>query len=204
MIWLRNQRPEKSLTYAYERDKIGKMVKPDNSDLPKEFPLGGFLTKALVESDLTAVQQLFESDSGYFELVQGAPAGGAEAHSFYAQLPPDKTEDDKFVLGLFDETGKLTGVIDLIRDYPEPGHWYFGLLFLDPRYRGQGHGSRIARDLNDILRRAGGRRLRLASVLRNTGAVHFWERLGFTEERRVERSLTPDRSVTLLVLARDL
>ncbi len=120
MIWLRNQRPEKSLTYAYERDKIGKMVKPDNSDLPKEFPLGGFLTKALVESDLTAVQQLFESDSGYFELVQGAPAGGAEAHSFYAQLPPDKTEDDKFVLGLFDETGKLTGVIDLIRDYPEP------------------------------------------------------------------------------------
>ena len=98
-------------------------------------------------------------------------------------MPPDKGYQDKLVIGCFD-SGKLIGVIDIIRDYRGEHCWFLGLLFLDPGRRSQGHGASIVRDLKLALRCVGGKRLSLAVIERNQRAFQFWKRMAFDEERR--------------------
>jgi GNAT superfamily N-acetyltransferase len=165
--------------------------------------LGGFDAETLTSGHANAIQKLFETDPSYFEIVQAAPPGPAAAHNLFIELPPDKGYDDKFVIGCFD-CGKLIGVIDLIRDYRDEHHWFLGLLFLDPRRRGQGNGARIVRDLEEALRRAGGRRLGLAVIERNIRALKFWQCMGFDEERRSECSIGMGPLLPVVVLGRTL
>jgi GNAT superfamily N-acetyltransferase len=165
--------------------------------------LGGFDAETLVPGHASAVQKLFEADPSYFEIVQAAPPDPAAAHNLFIELPPDKGYDDKFVIGCFD-CGELIGVIDLIRDYRDKYHWFLGLLFLDPCRRDQGNGARIVRDLEDALRREGGRRLSLAVIERNRRALRFWQRTGFDEERRSEHSIGMELLLPVVVLGRTL
>ena len=151
-----------------------------------------------------AVQRLLETDPTYFELVQNGPPGPAEAQSLSSALPAGKTYEDKFILALSDAAGEIVALIDLIRDYPEPGHWYLGLLFVAPDRRGAGLGARIVTDIEAALRAEGAVRLRMAAIERNTGALRFWLRQGFREERRTERKVKFDLTIQVLGLARDL
>ena len=165
--------------------------------------LGGFDADTLSPGHANSVQKLFEADLCYFEIVDAAPPGPAAAHNLFIELPPDKNYGDKFVIGCFD-CGELIGVIDLIRHYRVEHHWFLGLLFLDPRRRGQGNGARIVRDLEEALRRLGGRSLGLAVIERNVRALQFWQRMGFDEERRSERSVGMGQLLPVVVFGRTL
>src|ERR1043166_9007496 len=89
----------------------------------------GRVVRPFDESDAPAVQAIFESDPGFFEMIQGAPPGPAEAQSFATNLPRGKDYDDKFAFCIYGADEKLSAVIDMVRDYPK-GVWFIGLLFL--------------------------------------------------------------------------
>ncbi len=130
-------------------------------------------------ADASALQALFEACPDYYLLGTGGPPTPNAADEMYVELPPGKTLDDKFLLGLFDDAGCLHGVIDLIRDFPDTGRWYLGLFLLRPTWRSQGLGARVHEALLGWVRALGAQTLRLGVVERNWAAGRFWSRLGY-------------------------
>jgi RimJ/RimL family protein N-acetyltransferase len=120
--------------------------------------------------DEAQVQALFESDPDYFKIVQGAPPGPAEAEGLLRDLPEGREYRDKFVYIVFDRTGTLTAVIDLVRGYPKDDVWFLGLLFVAPERRNMGLGSRVVDAICAHVKRQGGHAIRLGVVRGNIRA----------------------------------
>jgi GNAT superfamily N-acetyltransferase len=167
----------------------------------------GLRARRLTEADtdaLQALQSLFEACADYHTLVYGQPAGPDEARTQLAELPPGKTLEDKFFFGLFTPRPRLCGVLDLIRDFREPGEWYLGLLMLEPGARGHGLGEGVVRAAEGWVRGQGAHRMRLAVAEQNTDGLRFWERHGYRVEKRFPPRDLGARHTVLLELVRAL
>ena len=146
------------------------------------------LVTRLHDPDRPAVQALLERCTDYFELVEGAPPGDHAVDDLWTDVAPGKTLDDKLLLGLWDLSGHLVGLLDVMRDYPEPGEWFIGLLLIDPAQRSQGTGAEVYRAFATWAAGCGALAIGLGVVEANTGAYRFWQRLGFEVMR-----VTPPR-----------
>lgn len=163
------------------------------------FPLDGYVAGRLQADQAPEVQALCEACQDYHEMLEGAPAGPEAGESTFAALPPGKAYDDKYVIALRDGAGSLIGIIDLIRDYPEPGVWYIGLLLLHPDHRGRGLGQATVEALADWVQAQGGMALGLGVVNQNKAAVRFWRAAGFQElNRRLMRFGSKDSIVLVM------
>jgi ribosomal protein S18 acetylase RimI-like enzyme len=143
------------------------------------FELTGCFGVRLDEGRRAELQAFYEGCRDYFELVTGQPPGPDEAGSLLRALPRGKTQDDKFVIGLFDAPGHLVGVLDVIRDFPNRREWYLGLLLFEPRLRGNRLGDRVYHRLEDWIRAQGGTAVHLVVEEVNPSALRFWQRMGF-------------------------
>ncbi len=149
-----------------------------NAERDLIFKVQGQAVAFLSAKDPGDLQGLLERAADYYLLVCGeSPAPGA-AQRLMADLPPGKTLDDKLVMGVFGDQG-LIGVMDVVRDYPERGVWWIGLLLLDPVTRGQGLGEALYRSFEPWAGQLGAQAIGLGVVEKNVRAVHFWKRLGF-------------------------
>ncbi len=130
-------------------------------------------------SEMRELQRVLEEAPTYAQRVTGLPVGSADAQSLYIDLPPGKTDEDKFVFGIFlgDE---MVGCIDLVRAYPNPTTAHIGLLLISEKYHGQGIG-RQAYDLAEQFIREWGTcdTIRLGVVRTNEEVISFWKKLGF-------------------------
>jgi len=79
---------------------------------------------AAIPEDAPALQKLFEASADYYELTMGLPPGPAEGQNLFMQLPEGKNYEDKHVISVLTDSGKFIGVLDLIRNHPEPGTWW--------------------------------------------------------------------------------
>jgi RimJ/RimL family protein N-acetyltransferase len=149
------------------------------------------------------LQTLCERCADYFELVEGSPPGAAAAQDLFYALPDGKGFDDKFLIGLFLNSGELIGVIDLIRDYPSNGIWYLGLLLLEPRYRNSGIGAQVYGAFEHWASSRGAQEIRLSVVEENTPAYQFWTRLGFKVIERKEPRPFGNKQHAVIVMRRD-
>jgi RimJ/RimL family protein N-acetyltransferase len=130
----------------------------------------GYAIRLVELTDRAKVQSLFESDPGYSEIAHGAAPGPAEAQDLVTGLPEGKDYGDKFVYTIFDNSGDLVAVIDLIRDYPRNGLWFLGLLFVAPCCRNAGLGTSILDAICAHVKQQGGHALRLGVVRGNVRA----------------------------------
>ncbi len=160
---------------------------------------GGLDIALAGEADLPAIQALFESDPGYFLLVQGTPPDAGEARNLIKELPDGKSYADKFVYTIH-HGAQLLAVIDVIRDYPEEGTWFLGLIFLAWSVRGTGLSRRLIEAIRAHVVSKGGRSLRLAVVRTNRHARALYDRVGFKYAFSVERVLRPDFRVDVDVM----
>jgi GNAT superfamily N-acetyltransferase len=154
----------------------------------------------LVADDGTAVQDLCERCADYLQLITGLPPGPAEAQSLFVALPEGSSYDDKALIGVFVAPDvELIGVIDAVRDAPEPGEWWLGALLLDPAHRHHGLGTRLIHALETWVAALGGRAIYLSVVEQNTQALAFWRRLGFVEVERHQPQLFGVRESVAIV-----
>ena len=161
----------------------------------------GLVVRLLASGDEAVVQRMFEADPAYFEMVEGRPPASNEFQQLVTELPPGKTYIDKFVYGLFSTDCDLVGVIDLVRDYPEPKIWFLGLIFLSPEARGKGLGTEWLGSICEYVRRQGGEKLRLGVVDTNP-AKRLYVRLGFALLYQRNRKVANGREISLSVLER--
>jgi GNAT superfamily N-acetyltransferase len=167
------------------------------------FELTGCFGVRLDESRSAELQEFFERCRDYFELVTGQPPGPDEAADLIRSVPRGKTDEDKFVIGLFDAPGHLVGVLDVIREFPQPAEWYLGLLIFEPTLRGKKLGDRVYHRLEDWVRAQGGTALHLIVEEVNPGALRFWQRMGF-EVRGMGVRVLKGKQSAFIRMAREL
>jgi ribosomal protein S18 acetylase RimI-like enzyme len=162
--------------------------------------IDGYTLTHLTPENGPLMQALAERCADYFELVTGCPPGPAEAQALFTALPAGKGYEDKMVIGVFASSHELVGVLDVVRDYPELGKWYLGLLMLEPARRGQGLGERLYRAFEQWAAASGARAIRLSVAGQNGRAYRFWRRLGFVElERRPPARFGAKESVMIIM-----
>ncbi|WP_375769349.1 GNAT family N-acetyltransferase [Archangium gephyra] len=150
------------------------------------FEVGQYRVRRVSEEDAPLIRALGERCLEHLELHYGSPPDpGQMIRELLTDLPPGKTLGDKFGMGVFDKAGQLVGAIDVIRDYPQPGEWYLGLLVLEPGQRNQGLGAKLLEALTHWLLRRGAASLRLAVSEHNAAGQRFWKRSGFQPVKQV-------------------
>ncbi len=159
----------------------------------------GFTIRAFSDRDIASLQARFDEDPEYFE-INGRAFSVEEVRD---ALPPGRTREDKLLFTL-DRDGRPEGILDLIRDYPEPHIWHLGLIFLSKAVRGGGAGRRCLHALYDWVRAQGATVLRLGVVEPNAKARHLYATEGF--EFEIMREVDPEakRMRRTLVLRRPL
>jgi GNAT superfamily N-acetyltransferase len=161
--------------------------------------ISGFHVRPFLAGDVPALQMLFDEDPEYFEINGRA----IPVEEIRTALPPGRTADDKFLFVL-ERDGRHAGMIDIIRDYPEPHVWHLGFIFLSKRARGGGAGRRCLRALYDWVRAQGGTVIRLGVVEPNAKARHLYATEGFEFETVREVDPAAKRMRRTLVLRRAL
>lgn len=135
--------------------------------------------------DEAEVAALIKRCADYVLLEKGELPKAEAAAEFFDDKPAGRAAEDVFKLGLRDNIGKLMGLIDLARDYPECGTWYLGLLLLDPAIRGGGVGRALVEELAAYLASEGSTRIMLAVMEENHQALRFWQTAGFETTREL-------------------
>ena len=167
------------------------------------FELTGCFGVRLDETRRDELQAFYEACADYVELITGQPPGPDEAENLLRALPRGKRHDDKFVIGLFDAPGHMVGVLDVVRDYPQAGEWFLGLLMFGPSWRGRGLGERVYHRLEEWIRASGGTAVHLVVQEQNPGALRFWKRMGF-EVKGMGKQLLKRRENVYLRMTREL
>jgi len=145
------------------------------TDLPA---VEGALVGLVAGTAVDELQDLLERCADFEILVTGAPPDPHAAADLVVEVPQDHPLRDKLVIGVWTADG-LTVVIDLLRDFPEAGAWYLGLLLVAPEARSQGLGGAVFRALHAWIVGQGGRTIRLIVQDQNPRAIAFWTRMGF-------------------------
>jgi len=156
-------------------------------------------TRYLRSDDAAAIQELIERCADYVQLVSGQLPQPNDGEELLTDRPPNKSLDDKIVLGLFDEHDRLIGVLDAVRDYPVAAEWYIGLLMIEPDHRRRGLGADVYRAFERWAANLGARAIRLSVFQQNEQAQRFWQRMGFEEvERRSQHFGELDNIVIIM------
>jgi GNAT superfamily N-acetyltransferase len=157
-----------------------------NPTAPFAFALSGYTLRPLLDSDIPALQRLYEACADFVLLVEGTPVSPTAAEETFRDGPPGRSLEDKFLYGLFDGQGEMAAVLEGTRRYPDEGTWWIGLLMLAPVVRGQGLGRRLVDSFAGYAAGQGAAALMLGVVEENLAALAFWQRMGFTIQSKTE------------------
>jgi GNAT superfamily N-acetyltransferase len=153
-------------------------------------------------ADAATMQSVLAAAPGYFEAIQGGPAGPAEGVRVFTDLPPGRSYADKIVYGLC-AGDKLIGCADVVRGWNAADKAIIGLLLLAEAWQGRGLGRAFAALVEQAI---GGwpeiATVRVGVVAANVRALAFWRRLGYREtgERTRNHAFVAD----ILVLEKPL
>ncbi len=163
----------------------------------------GYSIKMLSINDSQKVQELCNTCSDYFLLEEGQITG-CESKDLFQALPPNKTMEDKFVIGLYDQSSNLVGIMDLVRDYPDQDVWMLGLLLISPKYRRSGAG----RDFHDSIMKSmvqeKANTSRVGVLSSNLSACKFWSEVGYVHLKEVQIDIGTSKGKVVNVMTKDL
>ena len=92
----------------------------------------GCRVRRLADQDKPALSAAFERDREYFDTINGRDIPLDEICS---RVPDGRDLKDKHTFAL-ECDGQVAGMIDIVQDYPGPGVWYLGFLYVVEGFRG--------------------------------------------------------------------
>ena len=157
-----------------------------------------------------ALQQVYALTPGYWEMyhLPGAPAGQAGRDLAAAQEEAGRT-----ALGILlpnrpgnpSAGAQLIGLLDFRMHWPEQGTVYVGMVLVAEPFQRQGGASTAWGLLEDWLAGQSGISLaRLTVEQFNSGALRFFQRIGFELTGESRRTKSGQRLVRLLVMEKEL
>lgn len=158
----------------------------------------------LTASDAERLQPLYEACADYTLLVEGAAPASTAALDDLIGLPPGKAIEDKYVFGLIDPSGRVVGMIESVRGFPDPGVWWLGLLLVDPQRRRGGLGPAFCSGFERWVADHGYQRIDLGVVGANASALSFWQRQGFHHLRTAPDQVFGRLTHDVLVMSKNI
>ncbi|MFE9423278.1 GNAT family N-acetyltransferase [Kitasatospora sp. NPDC006697] len=101
-------------------------------------------------ADEAGVLELFEACEDWFGYAHGQPAMPGDVQSLYYGLPEGAEFENKAILVL-EAGGRIVGLVDAVREYPERGACSVGMFLIHPDCRRRGVGRAVASALIDSL-----------------------------------------------------
>jgi len=147
-----------------------------------DVPVPGGFAVWLDENWRGELQGLLERCALDVALIYGLPPDAGVASHILGDLPPGRSFEDKFVVGVFDALGRMSGVLVVVRDHPAVGHWTVELLLVAPDQRGHGLGREMLASLEAWVRSEGGLSIRLEARRHNPAGAAFALRAGFERD----------------------
>ena len=141
--------------------------------------VGSLVLGLLTEHDAASLQTLCCACADYFQEITGLQPGPDEAQAMFTAIPPHGDYRKKRLWGVF-EGARLIGVAAGAFDHPRPGHFWIGLLMLEPAARRSGRGRAIVEAIDAYARGEGARMLSLAVKKDYAAAQAFWTSQGFS------------------------
>ncbi len=145
-----------------------------------------YTVKALNETDIDNILDLYLTNPEYYKHCP-TPASKESVLEDMTGLPPNKTLDDKYFVGYY-ENDRLVAVLDLLVGYPEDNVVFLGLFILHADFQGKGNGVQIIQELVRYIKELGFNKIRLAIIKSNKQAKKFWLRNNF-ELTNTEREM---------------
>jgi GNAT superfamily N-acetyltransferase len=132
--------------------------------------------------DEVRLQNLLERCSDYYELHEGWTTP-LDAGEYELKLDPSIAGASELSAYAMEEgsSGSLDAMVQFVRNVPEPGTWWIGLLVVAPELRGRGIGSELLRHVVEAAVAESVTTLKLAVSQRNPRGLRFWQREGFVE-----------------------
>lgn len=124
--------------------------------------------------------ELFAACPGYFERLHGHAFTSEDVRDLLEEKPAEVEEKHAWI-ALLD--GETVGAVDFLRNYPQPGTVYLGLLMVREDRQRQGLGARLYADFEAL---STAERVRLAVLDHNAPALAFWQRMGFVATGEVK------------------
>ncbi len=155
-------------------------------------------------TDAPALQALFDRCADFFELAEGEPVPPDAGHNIFTEGPPDRSLDDKFVMGVYCGEAGLAGVLEGMWNYPDPGTGWIGLLLLDPERRGQGLGRWCCAAFDELARQQGCKDAMLGVVEQNLPALAFWGSVGYETVRVTEPQSMGNKIQRVIIMRKTL
>jgi RimJ/RimL family protein N-acetyltransferase len=161
-------------------------VRLEKYKMEKLYLQNGYVIKSLTMDDIEITKALCLRCSDYYLLHDGILPSREKAEEIFTALPPDKSYEDKFVLGIFKNSNEIIGIIDIVKNFPDEGQWIIGLLIIDPGERGNGLGKRVHELLTEWAVKLGAKSFRIGAIEDNHKGIKFWSGLGYTKIKEVE------------------
>ena len=160
--------------------------------------------KQLCRNDISDLQGLCEKCSDYYILDQGTVANEDAARKILDALPPDKTLDDQYNLGIYDSDNNLLGIVNIIDSYPENGSWMLGLILIDPSKRNIGLGRYFHQEIINFAKTADGKKIIIGVLEDNQIALRFWKSIGYKLVKETKQDRGNNATKTVLVFSLDI
>ena len=138
-----------------------------------------FSVTILTEKDIDVIYELCAGNPLFYQYCPPFITRKAILEDLKA-LPPNKTYDDKYYVGFWEEE-QLVAIMDLIVGYPDEKTAFIGLFMLEKSMQGLGCGSRIIEECSQFLKREGFAFIRLGYAKGNPQSEHFWKKNGFED-----------------------
>ena len=132
--------------------------------------------RRICEADIPAVLALCQSNPLFYHHCPPPPCEQS-IRSDMAALPPGKTAQDKYYLGIW-HNDRLAAVWDLILGFPDDSTAFWGFFMVDASLQGNGFGSAVVQALCGMLT-GHFAHIRLGFVSTNPQSRHFWLKNGF-------------------------
>ncbi|MBR3275246.1 MAG: GNAT family N-acetyltransferase [Eubacterium sp.] len=134
--------------------------------------------RRIKEPGIASVYHLYRDNRKYYrkEQVGRALRGLTDV---ITDLPDYDETDRQYFVGFYDDTDRLTAVLDLITGFPDKNAAFIGWFMVDAEQQRQGIGSQIFADVRAALAAQDIRHLCVGIRKNNTDAAAFWEAQGF-------------------------
>jgi GNAT superfamily N-acetyltransferase len=163
------------------------------------------LRVALLVEDDPQLQQFFESNPAYFDVVEGRPPTSNEAlESLLDRPPPDFPFEQVLTLGYLDSNDQLRAYAHASIGLFNTRVWHIGLFILDTALQGTGAAQQAIQRFEQCARANGAQWCRLGVVEANERASRFWSKLGYQQVRVRENVEMGERVHLLRVMVKCL
>ena len=129
-------------------------------------------------ADEAEVDRLLDRLTRYSMLVDGVPKMRDGARHLLTATPPGKKAEDKHVFKVV-YGADTVGIIDIIKDYPQNGVAFIGLLAIAEDSHRQGLGRQTYQGLEALAQQQMKASIIRLAIVDANPVEGFWERMGF-------------------------